>query len=114
MTYCHSVQYFCSFAIANGVMPSMYEHITWFLIAWVVLYSAAVGEYVRNQARTEPPPYFGDPEIDAAVQFARLVGVQSGFSWGAFYRDSVAQQERQFVEAMRRLIAFRATNLTVS
>lgn len=79
----------------------------------VMLSPLFVGEWVRHNARTEPPPSFGDPEIDAAVQFARLVGVQTGYSWGAFLRSSVEQQERQFVQAMRSLLEHRRVHKEV-
>ena len=66
--------------VSHMRMALTYYEVCLVMLSVLVLYSAIVGDSVRNQARTEPPPSFGDPEIDAAVQFARLVGVQSGYS----------------------------------
>ena len=73
------------------------------LLSVIILFCLIVGENVRESAQNEPPPSYGDPEIDAIIQFARLVGVQTGYSWGAFFRSSVERQEAQMVEAIKRL-----------
>ena len=89
-------------------LASDIAYASWAAFVGVIMLTLLMeGERVRNMSRKQPVASYGDPEVDAAVQFARLIGVQSGYSWGAFYRDSVVKQEDQFVEAMAKLMEHR-------